>query len=213
MYSLLALLALAPALAAALQVTVNTPSTPWTAGSSVPITWTTSADGPVPSGTQGSLWLVKVNGNPDNMTPVAQIASGLNANAGQATFNVPAGIVNAADYALQWRWAGQDASTFKYSAPFAVQGGTGATSIFVTGTDTINPTATASRTGSATATTTGTTSATTTVSRSTSTVTVTATPTSSRAQATPTETAGAAAGVRAGGVAAAAVVVAGALMM
>ncbi|KAI9168636.1 hypothetical protein H9P43_008025 [Blastocladiella emersonii ATCC 22665] len=159
-HHLVALLALALAAVAAVhagQVTLSTPTAPWTAGSTVPISWTfdPAAQG-APAGTTGSVVLMRVNGNPDNMTPIAAIGAA-RPEAGSMSWIVPAGIVNGVDYALQWRWDGLDAATFKYSAPFAVQGGTGQTSVFISATST-----SASRSATTSATTTSAASTTTT---------------------------------------------------
>ncbi|KAI9220187.1 hypothetical protein BC828DRAFT_384098 [Blastocladiella britannica] len=144
--TLLALAALALC-ASAVQVQLNTPTGTWKAGSTVAITWTSNpADTAVPAGTVGQLVLMKVNGNPNNMTPVQTLG---NAAAEQGTFNwqIPAGIANAADYAIQWQWANQPTSTYKYTGQIAIQGGSGTLTA-----STATTSASASTSGSATAT-------------------------------------------------------------
>ncbi|ORZ33425.1 hypothetical protein BCR44DRAFT_1438475 [Catenaria anguillulae PL171] len=168
----LALVALA---ANATQVTLNTPNGPWRAGSTVTLTWSVdqNAQG-VPDGTLGKIVLMKVNGNVNNMTPVAEIFSSVRPEAGTQQWQVPQTIVNGDDYALKWEWIGQPTSTFRYSAVFPVTGGSGQQSNFINTATTTTGSATAA---SATTTTTAT--------RSTTTITVTAT----RQTATPSATA------------------------
>ncbi|KAI9216266.1 hypothetical protein BC828DRAFT_409632 [Blastocladiella britannica] len=86
--------------------------------------WSYSTDQGLASvGSKGTLVLVKVNGDINQVTPVVTIASGINPADGSITYQVPGNLPKAFDYALQWQWDNQPTQAFRYSAPFAVGGG------------------------------------------------------------------------------------------
>ncbi|KAI9216265.1 hypothetical protein BC828DRAFT_409631 [Blastocladiella britannica] len=171
-FSTLAVLALA-ASATAIDVVMTTPATAATAGGANTIIWTydPKANANVPAGTTGTIVLMKANGDFKNMVPIGTLASGVDPTALSAGVKFPAGLVNAGDYAYQWQWDGQPATTYKYTGVFGVTGG--AATSATTGTSSSTATDSSSAT-SATSTTSGSASATTT---KTITVTPTAMPT------------------------------------
>ncbi|KNE65501.1 hypothetical protein AMAG_19478 [Allomyces macrogynus ATCC 38327] len=158
----------------AAQVTVNTPTGTWSAGSTVTITWAydPSAQG-VQSGIGATLTLMKVNGSPDNMTPITDIGI-VQGPEGSFKWTVPTNLVAGTDYAVKFAWDGQPQDTFKYSGAFPIS-------------SSITAPISSSTTSSATTTSTSSSSSTTTTSSSTTTSSATkttATTTSTTATAT-----------------------------
>ncbi|KAI9136249.1 hypothetical protein BKA69DRAFT_1089250 [Paraphysoderma sedebokerense] len=92
------------------------------------------------------------NGDFTNGVKVADIASGVQPNAGSVTWSVPSSLTNSNDYFLQWQWVGQSPSTFKYSGAFPVTGGSGSSSLSLTATATSTSVASSSATSVMTAT-------------------------------------------------------------
>ncbi|KAJ3367990.1 hypothetical protein GGF31_006947 [Allomyces arbusculus] len=175
---LVALLALVLAAAGSLNaanVQLNTPPSGWKAGDTVTISWTfdPSATGPA-AGTPGTLNLMRVNGDPNNMQLVSTIGA-VTAADGSLKYTVPSDLANGSDYALQYSWADSSKDTFRYTGPFAVTGGTGS----VVSNSATTSSGTATTTGSST-----TTSATSTSTTSSSSTSTTATPTTTTSATT-----------------------------
>ncbi|KAJ3359433.1 hypothetical protein GGF32_009359 [Allomyces javanicus] len=118
------LAALAPHAAYAAQITFITPTAPFIAGQSGTITWSYDAAATgAPAGALGTLSLTRINGNPNNMTPITTIAREVDPTAGSFTWSVPADLPNASDYALQFQWAGASDAATRFSGTFSVTGG------------------------------------------------------------------------------------------
>ncbi|KAI9217537.1 hypothetical protein BC828DRAFT_390927 [Blastocladiella britannica] len=177
---LVALLACLAHLVAAIDVTLVTPTdSAWVAGKPNTFTWTYSAttNEAVPVGTTATLVLMKQNGNPNNMTPLVTLATGVDPTKGSITAALPAGLVNAGDYALQWQWTGQPSTTWKYTGVVAVTGGAATTSGSTTSTSTTSTSSTSTTsTTSSTTTSSSSSSSTSSTSKTTSTSTTTVTP-------------------------------------
>ncbi|KNE54016.1 hypothetical protein AMAG_00011 [Allomyces macrogynus ATCC 38327] len=118
------LAALAPHAAHAAQITFITPTAPFIAGQSGTITWSydPAATG-APAGALGTLSLTRINGNPNNMTPITTIAREVDPTSGSFTWSVPADLPNASDYAFQFQWAGAADAATRFSGTFSVTGG------------------------------------------------------------------------------------------
>ncbi|KNE64902.1 hypothetical protein AMAG_10568 [Allomyces macrogynus ATCC 38327] len=117
------IVALAPHVAHAAQITFITPTSPFIAGQSGTITWSydPAATGAAP-GALGTLSLTRINGNPNNMTPITTIAREVDPSAGSFTWTVPADLPNASDYAFQFQWAGAADAATRFSGTFFSHG-------------------------------------------------------------------------------------------
>ncbi|KNE71732.1 hypothetical protein AMAG_16038 [Allomyces macrogynus ATCC 38327] len=194
---LVALLALVLAAAGSLNaanVQLNTPPSGWKAGDTVTISWTfdSSASGPA-AGTPGTLNLMRVNGDPNNMQLVSTIGA-VTAADGSLKYTVPSDLANGSDYALQYSWADSSKDTFRYTGPFAVTGGTGsvisnsATTSSGTATTTGSSTATSATSTSTTSSSTSTTATPTTTSSASTSSTVSSSTTSATPKTSPAPT-------------------------
>ncbi|KAI9219697.1 hypothetical protein BC828DRAFT_439386 [Blastocladiella britannica] len=123
---MLTALALLACVAAAIDVTLVTPSSPWIAGQINTFVWSYNGDvtnTQVPIGATAALVLLKANGNPNNATPVLTLASNLNPTIESVNAMLPIILENGSDYSLQWQWTGLPQSTWRYSGTVTVQGG------------------------------------------------------------------------------------------
>ncbi|KAI9173015.1 hypothetical protein H9P43_007146 [Blastocladiella emersonii ATCC 22665] len=139
---LLALVLALASAATAIDVSINTPAvTGWAAGSTQTVTWGYDATKrAAPEGAKGTLQLLRINGNPENISDdnvVATLARVVDAAAGSAAITAPADLASGDDYALRFVFTDAPASAApRFSATFKITGGSGTAPAATTGSPT-----------------------------------------------------------------------------